>query len=71
MISINTVGSRYNDLRREMKYSSSYQEFVKSKIKKNQEFLLKCLILYKSGSLIYVFLFQLVNQKMIKDVFIF
>ena len=38
---INTVDSRYNEPRREMKNSSLYREFVKSKIEKNREFLLK------------------------------
>ena len=38
-----TVDSRYNEPRRKTKSSSLYREFVKSKIEKNLEFLLKYL----------------------------
>ena len=38
-----TVDSRYNEPRRKTKNSSLYREFVKSKIEKNLEFLLKYL----------------------------
>ena len=42
-IYIYTVDSRYNEPRRKTKNSSLYREFVKSKIEKNLEFLLKYL----------------------------
>ena len=38
-----TVDSRYNEPRRKTKNSSLYREFVKSKIEKNLELLLKYL----------------------------
>ena len=38
-----TVDSQYNEPRRKTKNSSLYREFVKSKIEKNLEFLLKYL----------------------------
>ena len=45
------VDSRYNQPQMKMKNNSLYREFVKSEIEKIREFLL----LYKSGSLIYIF----------------
>ena len=69
-----TVDYRYNEPRTEMKNSSLYREFVKSKLekeigkdwKKSEVF---DQILNPVLEFTYIYFFQLINQKMIKDVF--
>ena len=69
MIKLNgcTVDSQYNEPRREMKYSSLYWEFVKSKIEKIGSI---CSNIKSCIRVVHLHIFfQLVIPKKIKDVF--
>ena len=66
---VTTVDSRYNEPRREMKISSLYREFVKSKMEKNREFYAN-INSYLRVVKLYIFS-QLANQKIIKMFFTF